>query len=1007
MLNDNVVAQPGAEDQAAGVSDSAAEAQRRRQRHLLQTLRALRLVLEVSPRLLGLLATRTAVDPLLECLRPACIAGLPSSSEAAAAAELAAGAPAWALCQLGGVTAGASAAELEEAELALEVLLRLTAHAGCIEALSQDKCIAQAFWLAYRAPNTALLMLSLRLLHALATTPACAWGAAAHGGTLYLLTLLLPTYQVPEEQREALEAARMAAASLLSRLAAHTLHGARISLILSKLLPPGLVAALLDGPGEAAVAALGQSSETPECVWNRSMQRAAAEEVAHLAATARMFQASSGALEWQLPNSFRLQYHELTDELAAGGVYVRLFLKDPRHPLRDPKAFLEGLLERYTREVQRSTPGANLGSPPKPGLHSTALVSASVTPQDRLAPGSGSAGGGAPGGALAAGGGAEAHMPSATAAAPGADLALLLSAAAVALLQAQPSLAEHAVSLGYLEKLVRLLAARVPPLPVGGLTAEALDGGRLMPDEVSGSLLRLLHQLASCTGAAEALARCTPPAVPPLLGALRWGTAASVLSLEALKRALAPTNRWRDTLVSACLSAGLVPLLLHRLDWRNAQKEPQGGQEERDASVQRVLYVDVLNLLALDGGSGAPGAPGERVRTTLDASDVWAAYRGQRHDLFLPAGGSHASGVAGLLQGPEASRFALPPALMPPPPPQQLAPAPAAAPAATAGAQKQAPPQAPAPAVVQQPEPAPAVMQAQAPTPAAAAPPKQQQPAAAPLLAGRQVAAAPAASMHAEPASSPLPPAAAAGAGVAAEAAPIRTSQPASRPPATAPPAAPVSSTAPVQPAAVPRQPVAAPPPQQEQRGQRGQQAQQPDPLSAAGAAQPTGAVARPPAAAAAAAAVAFASRPGAGHSPAYPAPSAAVPPARRLSTSPAVSPAIPYAAVPPAAAAVPAGAFVDPLSAAASADEEHTSSSGSGLMPHSSGATARQVFTTPGSTIAPAPAPVAAAAARGRSSGGTSSDPLASIGSGAAGGDTEAAGSSSGQDWGPLGPLG
>lgn len=37
-------------------------------------------------------------------------------------------------------------------------------------------------------------MLALRLLHALAGTAACAWGAAAHSGTLYLLTLLLPTY---------------------------------------------------------------------------------------------------------------------------------------------------------------------------------------------------------------------------------------------------------------------------------------------------------------------------------------------------------------------------------------------------------------------------------------------------------------------------------------------------------------------------------------------------------------------------------------------------------------------------------------------------------------------------------------------------------------------------------------------------------------------------------------------------------------------------------------------
>jgi hypothetical protein len=52
----------------------------------------------------------------------------------------------------------------------------------------------------------------------------------------------------------------------------------------------------------------------------------------------------------------------------------------------------------------------------------------------------------------------------------------------VALLQAQPgALAEHAVALGYVEKLVRLLAARATPLPAGGLTAELLDSASLLP----------------------------------------------------------------------------------------------------------------------------------------------------------------------------------------------------------------------------------------------------------------------------------------------------------------------------------------------------------------------------------------------------------------------------------------------------------------------------------------------------------------------------------------------
>lgn len=211
-----------ADGQADGEGGEGGAAARRRlqRRHLLQALRALRLVLDASPRLLGLLATKPAVDPLLECLRPACTAGLPGGAVwaasagavtggEAAAATLAAAPPAWAAAGLPpGGGAELAGAGLEEAELALEVLLRLTAHAGghtrqedgahvrraqpscdarmraeagcrllatnmacsdagipprcdvlcspagCVEALSQDKCIAQGFWLAYRAPST-------------------------------------------------------------------------------------------------------------------------------------------------------------------------------------------------------------------------------------------------------------------------------------------------------------------------------------------------------------------------------------------------------------------------------------------------------------------------------------------------------------------------------------------------------------------------------------------------------------------------------------------------------------------------------------------------------------------------------------------------------------------------------------------------------------------------------------------------------------------------------------
>ena len=45
-----------------------------------------------------------------------------------------------------------------------------------------------------------------------------------------------------------------------------------------------------EGPGEAALAAIDQASETPERVWTPHMATTTAEEVSHLASTARRSQ---------------------------------------------------------------------------------------------------------------------------------------------------------------------------------------------------------------------------------------------------------------------------------------------------------------------------------------------------------------------------------------------------------------------------------------------------------------------------------------------------------------------------------------------------------------------------------------------------------------------------------------------------------------------------------------------------------------------------------------------
>lgn len=149
--------------------------------------------------------------------------------------------------------------------------------------------------------------------------------------------------------------------------------------------------------------------------------------------------------------------------IQVGGIYVRLFLKDPKFPLRNPKRFLEGLLDQY-------------------------LSSIAATHYDM-----------------------QAVDP---------ELPLLLSAALVSLLRVHPALADHVGYLGYVPKLVSAVAYEgrretmaTEEMKNGNYTDGAYETeGSTQPnaqtpqERVRLSCLRVLHQLAASTTCAEAMA---------------------------------------------------------------------------------------------------------------------------------------------------------------------------------------------------------------------------------------------------------------------------------------------------------------------------------------------------------------------------------------------------------------------------------------------------------------------------------------------------------------------
>lgn len=144
---------------------------------------------------------------------------------------------------------------------------------------------------------------------------------------------------------------------------------------------------------------------------------------------------------------------------------MRLFLKDPKFPLRNPKRFLEGLLDQYVSSIAATHYDVHTVDP---------------------------------------------------------ELPLLLSAALVSLLRVHPALADHVGYLGYVPKLVAAMAyeGRRETMASGEMKNgqahpeefyenedEQLQPSTQTPQErVRLSCLRVLHQLAASTTCAEAMA---------------------------------------------------------------------------------------------------------------------------------------------------------------------------------------------------------------------------------------------------------------------------------------------------------------------------------------------------------------------------------------------------------------------------------------------------------------------------------------------------------------------
>uniref|UniRef100_A0A0M3J3X1 DnaJ homolog subfamily C member 13 (inferred by orthology to a human protein) n=1 Tax=Anisakis simplex TaxID=6269 RepID=A0A0M3J3X1_ANISI len=191
----------------------------------------------------------------------------------------------------------------------------------------------------------------------------------------------------------------------------------------------------------------------------------------------------------------------------------------------------------------------------------------------------------------------------------------------------------------------------VDQLPAQGYLPQFCQAMTSSNSDASRSAILILSRLTENTYCADSLAKLD--CIGGILKSMKNQPSLVRESAHALKCLL---KRSCTELAAQMISSGMVEYLLKLL------ADPMPGVE--NSSAAKAEIVDALKSVCLDLQYG------EKISEMLNKSPIWAQYRDQRHDLFLPAqrtqaitGGS--TGIAGYLtEGmftPPASHFAPPP----------------------------------------------------------------------------------------------------------------------------------------------------------------------------------------------------------------------------------------------------------------------------------------------------------------------------------------------------------
>ncbi|KAG1687435.1 DnaJ subfamily C member 13 [Nymphon striatum] len=327
---------------------------------------------------------------------------------------------------------------------------------------------------------------------------------------------------------------REKSAELLGKMTSDKLVGPKVKIALSKFLPTVFLDAMRDNP-ETAVHMYEGSQENPELIWNDNSRDKVSDVIVEHRIRHNNSQKKDPTINWRLPDDFSVSFSDVSGEPVVGEVFLRLFIANPAWVLRRPKEFLNELFEQWLALLakNKSDDGETLQT---------------------------------------------------------------MTSALIALLEAQPILADQIPNLGHLPHLVKTMQES---------------------QEVSAKLcLSVVHPMSSSERCCNAFAQTE--CISAVKHAMSKSAESVSLACEALNNIM---QKGITELVSQALKADLINYLLNLLE---------GGMDAvPNPGATKAQIVKALKAMTICFQYG------DQVQSILNASRVWSEYKDQKHDLFI------------------------------------------------------------------------------------------------------------------------------------------------------------------------------------------------------------------------------------------------------------------------------------------------------------------------------------------------------------------------------------